>query len=225
MIHRVEGVRSLAGSRATVTFWAKASASRQAGLLLSQIFGSGGSPSAANHFSLTTVNLTTAWQKFSISASIPSIAGKTLGSNGDDFLQLALFFDAGSSLAATAGVGHQSGTFDLANVQIEDGDETGFEWRPQQVELALCQRYFESGHMTLFGVATGASQDFRLSQRFAVTKRAAPTLATSGGSTSNVATSQVVNPTADRFDLTALLLAAGWAASVASSITTTTKKG
>jgi len=30
---------------------------------------------------------------------------------------------------------------------------------------------------------------------------------------------------ADRFDLTALLLAAGWAASVASSITTTTKKG
>ena len=91
------------------------------------------------------LSLTTSWQKFTVTVSVPSISGKTLGTDGNDYLGVLFWFDAGSSYATrAASLGQQSGTFDIANVQLEEGSvATPFEQRPAGLELQLCQRYYE----------------------------------------------------------------------------------
>jgi len=143
---KIESVRTLAGKTATLSFYAKADAAKNIAVAFSQYFGTGGSPSTAiNDIGVTTCALTTAWQKFTITVNLPSIAGKTLGTNNDDALLVAFYFDAGSNYnALTNSLGQQSGTFDIAQVQLEEGSvATNFEYRPIGEELALCQRYYE----------------------------------------------------------------------------------
>jgi len=143
--HRIEGVRTFAGQTVTVSFWAKADGSKPIAVELSQRFGTGGSPSSGVDISGTTkVTLSTSWQKVTVTANVPSISGKTLGTNNDDLFQLNIWFDAGSNFnSRTDSLGQQSGTFDISQVQIETGTiATPFERRPIGQELALCQRYY-----------------------------------------------------------------------------------
>jgi hypothetical protein len=142
---RIEGVRTFAGQTVTVSFWAKADASKPIAVELGQNFGTGGSPSSGvTSIGTTKVTLSTSWQKVTVTANVPSISGKTLGTNTDDFLQINIWFDAGSDYnARTDSLGQRSGTFDIAQVQIEPGTvATPFERRPIGQELALCQRYY-----------------------------------------------------------------------------------
>lgn len=141
----IESVRTLAGQTATLSFWAKANASKNIAVEISQNFGTGGSPSSSvTGIGVTTCALTTSWQKFTVTVNIPSISGKTLGSGNNDWLGVHFWFDAGSSFASrTNSLGQQSGTFDIAQVQLEAGSvATPFEMRPMGTELALCQRYY-----------------------------------------------------------------------------------
>jgi hypothetical protein len=143
---RIEDVRTFAGQQVTVSFWAKADAAKPISVELIQSFGSGGSPSASvETIGTTKTTLSTSWQKVTVTATVPSISGKTLGTNGNSWLQFNIWFDAGSDLnARTDSLGQQSGTFDIAQVQIEPGPvATPFEQRPIGTELALCQRYFQ----------------------------------------------------------------------------------
>jgi len=142
---KMEGVRAFSGQTVSVSFWAKADSNKDIATEFAQIFGTGGSPSAEiTGLSVTTHSLTTSWQKFTIAVSIPSISGKTLGTDGNDYCQLAFWFDAGSTFdARTNSLGQQSGTFDIAQVQIEKGNTaTEFEHRSISEEIALCQRYY-----------------------------------------------------------------------------------
>jgi hypothetical protein len=143
----IEGVRTFAGQTVTLSFWAKADAAKNIAVELAQIFGGGGSPSSPVFgIGAQLCALTTSWKQFKLPVTIPSIAGKTLGTDGTDNLALLFWLDAGSSFnARTATLGQQSGTFDIAQVRLEVGTvATPFEPRPPQVELALCQRYFFS---------------------------------------------------------------------------------
>lgn len=141
---KIEGVRTAAGSKVTLSFWAKADAAKNIAIDLYQDFGSGGTPSGAvTGIGGQLVALGTSWQKFEITIDVPSISGKTIGS--DDFLCVVFWFDAGSSYDSRlgGGLGHQTGTFDLANVKLEAGEvATPFVRRPIAEELALCRRYF-----------------------------------------------------------------------------------
>lgn len=140
----IEGVSTFAGSTVTVSFWAKADAARPIAVELTQYFGTGGSPSAhATGLAVSKVTLSTTWQKITLTAALPSISGKTLGSNSDDWLGLTIWFDAGSNYnTRTSTLGQQSGTFDIAQVQVEPGSvATPFERRPLATELNLCKRY------------------------------------------------------------------------------------
>jgi hypothetical protein len=142
---RIEDVRSFAGQQVTASFWAKADASKPIAIEFAQSFGTGGSPSAGvESIGVTKVTLSTSWQKVTVTANIPSINGKTLGSDNNSRLGLLIYFDAGSDFnARTDTLGQQSGTFEIAQVQIEPGPvATPFEQRPIGTELALCQRYF-----------------------------------------------------------------------------------
>ena len=144
-VQRLEGVNSFSGETVMVSFYAKADAAKDIAVEFRQVFGTGGSPSADVNITPQTITLSTAWQKFTVAFTISSVSGKKLGSNGDDYLQLGFWFDAGSNYdARTDTLGQQSGTFDIAQVQIEKGSvATEFERRPIGQELELCKRYFE----------------------------------------------------------------------------------
>jgi len=141
---RIEGVSTLAGQTVTLSFWAKADSNKSIATEFVHNFGTGGSPSSAlTSIEVTTHNLTTSWQKFTATVSIPSISGKTIGSDNNDYISFAFWFDAGSDYnSRTNSLGQQSGTFDIAQVQLEVGTvATQFEHRPYGMELNLCQRY------------------------------------------------------------------------------------
>jgi hypothetical protein len=141
---RIEGVSTFASEEVTFTFWAKADSAKDIAVNVSQFFGTGGSPSSTAFGDTSTHTLSTAWQKFSMTTVIPSVSGKTLGTNGDDYLVFTFYFDAGSTLdSVTNSLGQQSGIFDIAHVQLERGPvATDFEKRHVGQELQMCQRYF-----------------------------------------------------------------------------------
>lgn len=142
---RIEDVIKYAGETITLSFYAKADASKNIATDFLQDFGTGGSPSSEiTGIGVATHALTTSWQKFTVSVAIPSVSGKTLGNNGDDSSGLRFWFDAGSDFdAETDSLGQQSGTFEISRVQVEKGDvATNFENRSIGQEFALCQRYY-----------------------------------------------------------------------------------
>jgi len=163
---RIENVRSLSGQRATLTFYAKADAAKNIAIDFDQYFGTGGAPDDdVVGIGAQLIPLTTAWQKFTITVSIPSILGKTLGSSwgdywGDDALILTFWFNAGSNYdSRSSSLGHQSGTFDIAQVQLEAGtSSTEFELRDYAVELKLCQRFYQIARSLFSGKVTSGSQ-------------------------------------------------------------------
>ena len=119
--------------------------------------------------------MTTSWQKFTTTFSVPSISGKTVGSNS--WIGLAFFFTAGSDNdSRTNSLGNQSGIFDIAQVQLEEGPiATPFEQRPFGVEEQLCKRYWCMGKYKLGGRATAGSGN-RDNIFFSTTMRVHPTV-------------------------------------------------
>jgi hypothetical protein len=188
----IEDVKVLSGQSVTISFYAKADSAKSIALELAQVFGTGGSPSAdVTAIGAQKLNLTTSWQKFTATISVPSISGKTLGTNNNHHLVAAIWLDAGSDFnSRTDTLGQQSGTFDIAQVQVEQGTvATPFEARPIGTELALCQRYFEKTFNLVIAPANGLNDPlgaFRdqettvpsITWRFKVEKRTSPTVTT-----------------------------------------------
>ena len=176
---KIEGASTLSGKTVTLSFYAKADAAKNIAVEFQQEFGTGGSPSAAvTRIGAQTVALTTSWQRYTVTVAIPSTSGKTLGTNGNDSLGLFFWFDAGSNWnSRSAALGQQSGTFDIANVQVEEGSvATPFEQRPIGLELSLCQRYYETIASRVFTAYATTSYGAGNHLNFAATKRATPTI-------------------------------------------------
>ena len=148
----VESVRTLAGQTATVSFWAKADAARTMAFMFAQNFGVGGSPSVLTSVG-QTFSVTTSWQKFTITLTIPSISGKTLGTSGTDSLTTAFVLYKNDNLIYNDSLGSVGSVvngmyLDLADVQVEAGSvATQFERRPFGTERALCKPYYLKGQV------------------------------------------------------------------------------
>jgi hypothetical protein len=172
----IESVRSFAGQTVTLSFYAKADAAKNIAVEMFQSFGTGGSPSAQNNLLPTTVALTTSWQRFSITVSVDSIAGKTIGTNGTDCLVVGFWFDAGSTYnSRTNSLGQQSGTFDIAEVELVPGGFATEVIRPTAEEtLAACQRYTRIVNVTLGGGATPVAANRTYYESHSWSMRAAP---------------------------------------------------
>lgn len=128
LAQRIEGVRTLAGKAAVLTFWAKMDSPKSFDVLIRQNFGSGGSGTVV--VVTQQIDITTAWQKFEINVSMPSISGKTIGA--DNQIDVVLREQSFSTFQ-----------LDIAQAQFEQGSvATEFEFRPIGEELALCRRYF-----------------------------------------------------------------------------------
>ena len=146
-VQNIEDVRTLAGQTATISFWAKAaSGTPKIGIEIKQGFGTGGSPSADVFTPTGSVTLSTSWVRYTSTIAIPSISGKTIGTNNDSILALDLWVSAGTDFNTRASsIGIQSNTFDIWGVQLEAGSvATPFTTATGTVqgELAACQRYF-----------------------------------------------------------------------------------
>jgi len=138
LYHRIEGVDSVPAGTVTLSFYAKG-VTPTGGLSFAayQNFGTGGSPSTEVSITISdTKTLTSTWQRFSINITVPSIAGKTLGTNGDDFFYFGIGQMTNTSSAAYR--------LDITGLQLEVGDTaTPFEHRSKGEELTLCQRYYQ----------------------------------------------------------------------------------
>ena len=130
----IEGVRSLTGKTVTVSFYASCANGISLGVSLAQNFGTGGSSEVA----VTTQNqvLTTTPTRYSFTFSMPSITGKTVGT--DHYTGLRF------------NVSQTQGNFSdlkITGVQVEVGKAaTPFEHRFEGTELALCQRYYSTSY-------------------------------------------------------------------------------
>lgn len=145
---RIESVRTLAGQVATISFWAKANTGTpKIAVEIVQNFGTGGSPSAQVLTAVSAVTVSTSWQRYSVTTTIPSISGKTIGTTANtSFLEINLWTSAGTAQASRASsIGIQNWTADIWGVQVEAGSvATPFTTASGtlQGELALCQRYY-----------------------------------------------------------------------------------
>jgi hypothetical protein len=184
----IEDVRTFAGQTITVSFWAKAaSGTPKVAVDIAQIFGSGGSSEVNTAAGFAT--LSTSWTRYSLTATVPSVSGKTL--TADNGLGILLWVSAGTDFSSRASsIGIQSNTFDIWGVQVETGSNaTAFQTATGTIqgELSACQRYyyllvrgngnyipFANGYQFSGTQVTGVTP-------FPVAMRTAPTLDMSGG--------------------------------------------
>ena len=180
----------LAGQTITLSFWARAGdnfSATSSNLIYNIFYGQGTDQSLASMRgngwtgitnSGVTQSITTTWTRYTTTVTVP--AGTT---------QMGLQFYYGPT--GTAGA---DDAFYITGVQLEVGPvATPFERRPYGMELALCQRYYETGSAWFQGGGTPTSMG--TTTNYAVPKRANPTIAfaniaySSGSSLANFTTS------------------------------------
>src|SRR5215472_14064140 len=191
IVQRIEKVGRLANKTITISFWAIGNVALKIAVNASQIFGTGGSPSATVHALAVSavVQATTTWTRYSVTIAMPSMAGKTLGTNGDDYTQLRMCLSSSTNNNAFFGnIGVQSGIVKIWGVQLELGSvmtPLDYGGSPQQ-QLAACQRFFiATGYPYAFGFNSWAANSFQiLPVWFPVTMRGTPTVVM-GASSSN----------------------------------------
>jgi hypothetical protein len=129
---RVEDVRELAGKTVTLSFWAKQTGSETLNVRPHQTFGGGGSSPV--YLDEKNYAATSSWQKFTLTWTIPTLAGKTIGT--DDSTSFVFFIrSAGATTVSIAQVMLNEGS--VAAPFSRAGGSLGG-------ELALCQRYYMS---------------------------------------------------------------------------------
>jgi hypothetical protein len=172
---RIEDVRTFAGQTATLSFYAQGTGTLP-NIYVTQTFGTGGSSQVVSTLA-TSVALNATWTKYTYTVSLPSISGKTIGTN--HYVGVTFMVPLNSTY-----------TFDLAQVQLEAGSvATPFERRSYGQELALCQRYYQKsydqatvpGTNTDTGViahlcGTNGTAAFYNTVQFGVLMRAAPSI-------------------------------------------------
>ena len=129
---RIEDVRVFAGQTVTFSFWAKSSAAIVITPLFNQNFGSGGSATVST--SASNITLTSSWVRYTSTIALPSISGKTIGTNS--YLNASMTYASGTL---------NSATIDTWGWQVESGSTaTAFQTATGTIqgELAACQRYY-----------------------------------------------------------------------------------
>ena len=167
---KIEGVAITSGQNITISFYAKGTnpGGGSFEIRLGQYFGTGGSAdidrAASDNFTVTS-----SWQKFTRTITVPSISGRTLGVGNNLDVMFEQSWAIDTSTAAWE--------LDIANVQLELGSvATDFEHRSYGEELALCQRYYEKNTYGLLQtIMTNNYSTTQTKMPFMQTKRVAPT--------------------------------------------------
>tara|TARA_R110002072_G_scaffold279032_1_gene441011 strand:- start:222 stop:1223 length:1002 start_codon:yes stop_codon:yes gene_type:complete len=165
---KIENVELLSGTTVTVSFYAKGTNPGAGSVKLAylQYFGSGGSANVeAEAYSIT---LTSSWQLFKATISLPSVSGKTIGAGNSTYV----YFRQGASDTSTA-----AWTMDITGVQLEVGDtSTDFEHISYGDQLQKCMRYYTA--TKAFGVvhSCNSTGSAFAHVQFPVTMRSTPSI-------------------------------------------------
>jgi len=188
---RIEhGTRFLCGDgkKVTVSFYARSSiANKKLSIGMTQHYGTGGTPTANEKLTGTTVSLTASWVKYTYTFTTNTLAGKTFGTDNNDYLSLDLPYMWGATDGGTYGyTGSETfvgaGNIDIAQVQLCAGDVAlPFMPRSFEEELRACQRYcYAPATPTAYsyiGSGSGASATrVLIFVKMPVTMRTSPTL-------------------------------------------------
>jgi hypothetical protein len=130
----IEDVRVYAGQTVTMSVWLKADSARSVVLNLNQYFGSGGSSEVVG--ASTTASVTTSWQRFTYTATLGSMSGKTIGTGS--YLTFTLQLPTNTTQ-----------TVEIWGAQVEASNTaTAFQTATGTIqgELAACQRYYQRNY-------------------------------------------------------------------------------
>jgi hypothetical protein len=184
---RIEDVTTFSGTRVVLSLWLKmtglsSGTTATLNTEVEQNFGPSGSASVITSGPSIILTNGAALARFSVVIDVPSTAGKTYLGNTSHYLALRVKLPGTVTYA-----------IDFMGAQLEAGSTPSAQmYRPEQLELELCCRYFErtyehrwnGGAPTSLGAVTDlgsvkvwASTDARsLDRAFKVPKRAAPTM-------------------------------------------------
>lgn len=159
LMQKVENVRVLSAKTVTLSFYAVANVALNMGVSIQQYFGTGGSPSASVNVAPATIAIGSgAFVRYSATFAMPSISGKTVGTNADSYSTLQLAFSSGSNNAAILGVGAQTGNMLIWGVQLEIGPvATPLEKTDIGYDLQKCQRFYNAIPAQYYGYATAGT--------------------------------------------------------------------
>ena len=185
---------------ATISFRAKASIAGTYSVALWN--------SANGRSYVTTVSLTTSWASYSF--TVPGDTSGTWGAGNGTGIELIFDLGGGSDWVAPANNAWQAGnyfkaagsislvsnaaaTLNITGVQLEAGDTaTPFEHRSYGQELALCQRYYETGITGGSGGLSNGTGYTGGTVIYSATKRASPTLTQSNQGYTQVFNNNIV---------------------------------
>ena len=178
----LEDLPRFAGKTVTLSFYAKGT--NPAGGHLTTLIGGETGSGGSGDWEVGGTNeivLSSSWQKFTVTMTLPSMNGKTLGTGSYLFICPARQPNDDNTTNAW--------TIDMSQVQLELGDTaTPFEHRSYGDELAKCQRYYHSSDeadswITAFDVTSG--QGYYGTIPLSPTMRANPTITWSNESHTN----------------------------------------
>ena len=140
----IEDAMRLNNKQITVSIWARAqNDSTYLGIEMEQF----GFTVDTRGIGSTKVKLSTEWSRYDFTIDMPSLDGKTVLSTAP-YYSLNLWCSAGSSLNTRSGyIGLQSGTFDIAKIQMIDGPV--YRYVPERAyadEMALIGRFYEKSY-------------------------------------------------------------------------------
>jgi hypothetical protein len=140
MSQYIEGVRTLSGKNAVISFYAKGDAAGYVvGLVAQQNYGTAGA--ATNNTTLGATTLTDTWKFHQITSAIPAVAGTICATNN---LRLTIVLSDGGDTYSGISASTSAKTISFSHFQIEEGTRaTPFEKKPYGLEHDMCQRYFQ----------------------------------------------------------------------------------
>ena len=196
---KIEDVRTLAGENATVSFWAKGTATGSIQVAVKQDFGSGGDAGNGDTIAITPVmgcDIGGGWNKYTGTVAVPVIGTTaSAGSNHNLSLQFYTYSPSGGSAGNTEHIAYD-GVLEISQVQVEEGAKaSNFDLHEPEIELARCQRYYwQDAAMSFYVDGTAGSPSPNQGNAvgtlfFPTTMRAAPTMTTGYVATTASATS------------------------------------
>jgi len=143
------GMEALVNGSVTVSFWAKCDGNKTVGVELCQYWNGSNGTSDVGFVTPQTVALTTTWQKFTLTFTMPNIGSFTYGSyntrGNEPQCRLHFWLDAGSTFSSrSGGVPQQNITFDVTGIQLEAGDTASpFTLTPPNIEEIRCAYFYQ----------------------------------------------------------------------------------
>ncbi len=193
-----EGVKLLGAvsKKITLSFYARSTIpGKKIGIDFRINFGTGGTPSSQIDVPGGVIELTDYFKRYSITITLPDIAGYTFGTNNDSFFRPTIWLYWGSAFnsrinAASSEFPGSTGVVDFTAITLNSTD-IALPYMPKTYaeELRDCQRYynktFESGSATTFYAMALTTSSLICNYVYPVSMRKNPNVTISRGGVAN----------------------------------------